>query len=81
MATIEEDNNLMWNELRQMNDVAPEANSLLGLSIVDRHSFKTEATVKYGFARGDHTPPKNLITSKNYQGPDIKPLMPKYVAE
>jgi len=66
MATIEEDNNLMWNELRQMNEVAPDANSLLGISIADRHSFKTEATVKYGYADGNHTPSKNLITSKNY---------------
>ena len=81
MAAIEEDNNLMWNEIRQMNEVTPEANSLLGLSIADRLSYKTEATAKYGYGEGLHEPPKNLITSKKYQGPEIKPLMPKFVAD
>lgn len=83
MGTIEEDNNLMWKEIRQMNDLAPEANSLLGLSIADRHSYKTEATVKNEWATGqlDAGLAKNLITSKNYQGPEIKPLMPKFVSD
>jgi hypothetical protein len=83
MAHIENDNNLMWNEIRNMNERAlPETNSLLaGLSIADRYSFKTEATVKYGYAEGRHTPPKNLEKAKKYKGPEIKGLMPRYVAE
>ncbi len=52
-----------------------------GISVADRYSFNTEATVKYGYAEGRHTPPKNLEKAKNYQGPEIKGLMPRYVAE
>ena len=83
MANIENDNNLMWKEIRNINERAlPESNSLLaGLSVADRYSFKTEATVKYGYAEGRHTPPKNLERAKNYKGPEIKGLMPRYVAE
>jgi hypothetical protein len=72
----DEENNLMWEEIRNMSTVIPEGN----VSHNDRQSFLTE-NAKSRPAEGKHSPPKNLITSKNYRGPEIKSLMPKYVQE
>ena len=77
MNEIDEENNLMWDEIRNMSAVIPEAGNV---SINDRQTFLNE-NAKSRPAEGKHTPPKNLITSKNYRGPEIKALMPKYVQD
>ena len=67
----------MWEEIRNMSTIIPEAGNV---STDDRQSFLTE-NAKSRPAEGKHTPPKNLITSKGYKGPEIKPMMPKYVQD
>jgi hypothetical protein len=76
MNEIDEENNLMWEEIRKMSEIIPEP----GVSTDDRQSFLTEGG-KNRPAEGKHSPPKNLITSKGYKGPEIKSLMPKYVQD
>jgi hypothetical protein len=74
---LDEENNLMWDEIREMSAIIPDRSGS-NVSIDDRQSYLAENTKK-GLAEGKHSPPKNLITSKNYRGPEIRPLMPKYV--
>ena len=67
----------MWEEIRNMSKIVSEPGNV---SIDDRQSFLTEGA-KNRPAQGKHSPPKNLITSKGYKGPEIKSLMPKYVQD
>ena len=71
----------MWDEIQELNEVVP-AQSVNGLNTIDRQSFLTENPKT--FARGLLDPTNqnmNLIVKKDYRGPDIKPLMPNYVAD
>ena len=64
---LDEENNQMWDEIRELSAVLPEG---LGsnVSINDRQSFFSENARVYP-AEGKHAPSPNLITSKDYRGP------------
>lgn len=77
---LDEENNMMWDEIKAMSVIIPEKSSLNNVSTHDRQSFLT-ADAKTRIAGGKHSPPPNLSTSKQYRGPEIKPTMPTYIKD
>jgi hypothetical protein len=75
---LDDENNMMWDWIKETSTVIGEKPK--GFSIDKRQSFLTD-NAKVRPAEGKHSPPKHLSTTKQYRGPDIKPLMPKYVQE
>lgn len=51
-----------------------------GLAIEDRNMFVTPDPQAEAFAKGQSTPSKELISSRKYRGPLIKPLIPTHIA-
>ena len=70
----------MWEEIKEMSAVIGDKSSLKNVSTDERQSFLTE-DAKARPAEGKHSLSKHLSTTKKYRGPEIKPLMPKYVQD
>jgi hypothetical protein len=69
---MDEENNLMWEEIKEMSVVIGDKNTLKNVSTNERQSFFTE-DAKTRLAEGKHSPPRYLSTTRKYTGPEIKP--------
>lgn len=76
------ENNLMWQEINQIKDVIPDQH-IEDIDTNDRQAFYKDG-VNAGLASGDYDKAelrKDISTSKKYKGPQIKPLVPNYIAD
>ena len=76
---MELENQLMWQEVGHLREKAPH-NDFNNMEFQDRKALFVEGTI-FELGQGKHPMPEDLSTTIKYKGPQIKPLLPNYVAE
>jgi hypothetical protein len=66
----------MWSEIQNINSILPD-NAIGGVTIMNRLSYLEDTKSR---ASGHKSEKNHLIAYRPYRGPEIKPLLPRYVA-